>query len=591
MALINLRKHTGVAAGILVSTLVLLLLGGDLLRGWGRPSGRGAADVGRIAGQRITLQAYEDRVMQLRRRLPADAKVAEGMVRDQAWQQLVRQLSYQKAADALGLQVSADELVDMVQGAHPHPEVRAAFQHPETKQFDQQRLLAYLQTLTQKPADQERWHAFEHYLAGVRMQEKLTGLMQQSAFVTTSAARAQHAAAQDTLRVKCLYVPYHTASTPVPITAAMLQAHLRAHGADYQVATSCHFQYVAVPIHPTAADAQALEEVLQGLKKAFAQAKDLHSFAQYHTDTPQAQTLCQLAAGQLPKALACQRQWLKKGHVIGPVQEGGAYKLYRLVKYLPQAKQPYEVAVITKQLTAGNAAHEQAFRQADCCASTAQDAGQLAAYAAQAGWEVHKAQVGLTDAQVGNLPQARALVRWAHNKAAVGQVSPVFELGNTYVVAAMTKRVPAGTAPLVQVRDEVTLKVTNVHKAQAIGARLERGVGLTLEEQAAEYGEGARVFTVEALRFTDNILGPAGQARRAVGAAFALQPGQQTRVVEDQGVLVIATLARNKKEGAPAEIAALQQRLGQWVRYSVPWAVAQGLEELAQVQDKRHRWY
>lgn len=276
--------------------------------------------------------------------------------------------------------------------------------------------------------------------------------------------------------------------------------------------------------------------------------------------------------------------------VIGPVQEGNVHKLYKVTAINPQAARQYDIAVIEKQLVPGDQARDQLFREADYCASTVKNAMQLETYAAQEALQLHEAQAGKNDAQVGVLSQARELVRWLYNDAAVGQVSPAFELDSEYVVAVMTEHVPPGTAPLAQVRDEITLKVRNEHKACAIMAELQQLTGTTLEEKVAQYGDGARILEIKKLCFDDDTLQSAGMARQAVGTAFALQPGAQATVADDNGVLVVEVVAKNTA-AALEDVAAHQQSLRHLAKIKQPYDVVQALEALAQIKDNRYRFY
>jgi peptidyl-prolyl cis-trans isomerase D len=593
MALIStIRKHSGLAVGITTIGLILFLIGGDMIQLGAILSGKNRTDVGEIAGQKITLQTYQAQVEQLRRRLPTNAGVQETFVRGHAWHQLITQITYQKACDALGLTISEDELVDMVQGDHICPELQAAFQHHDTKQFDKQQLISYLQQLAQMPeAQQAQWRQFESELAALRQREKLTQLMVKSVCITDLEGKVQQDATQATRHIKCLYIPYYTRPNEEgKATDTVLKAYLAAHKNAYQVKESRGIQYVIFPITPTKEDEHAFQAELQVLKKSFSQAKDDRAFAKINTDGNPARSYIHLTAQQLPNALATQTSTLKKGMVIGPVPEGNVHKLYKVVAINPQEAKQYEIAVIEKQLVPGDLTRDQLFRKADYCASTVKNVTQLADYAAQEALQLHKAQIGKNDVQVGTLAQARELVRWLYNDAAVGHVSPVFELDSEYVVAVMTQHVPPGTAPLVQVRDEIALKVSNKHKADAIMAELQQLSGATLEEKAAQYGNGAKLLEVKNLCFEDDILSSAGMARQAVGTAFALQPGEQATVADDNGVLVVEVVAKNMV-AAPEELATSQKSFRHLVTIRQPYDVLQALETLAQIKDNRHKFY
>jgi peptidyl-prolyl cis-trans isomerase D len=578
--------------GIITIGLILFLIGGDVIQLSAILSGKNRADVGKIAGQKITLQAYQSQVERLRQLIPYNADVRETFIRDQAWRQLITQIAYQKECRALGLITSEDELVDMVQGDHIHPELQAAFQNHETKQFDKQQLISYLHKLAQMPeAQQAQWHQFESGMAALRQREKLTQLMVKSAFITDLEAQAQHDATQATIHIKCLYIPYYTRpDDAVQATDTMLKAYLVAHKDAYQVEESRGIQYVTFPIIPTKEDEQAFQEELQALKKSFSQAKDDHSFAKINTDGRPSLSHLHFNAQQLPEALATKRLQLKKGAVIGPVQEERVHKLYKVVAINPQAAKQYEIAVIEKHLLPGDLTRDRLFRKADYCASTVKNATQLETYAAQEALQLREVQVGKNEEQVGPLAQARELVRWLYNDAAVGHVSPVFELDSEYVVAVMTEHVPPGTAPLAQVRDEIVLKVKNEHKANAIMAELQQLSGRTVEEKAAQYGDGAKLLEVKKLFFEDDTLQSAGMARQTVGTAFALQPGSQATVADDNGVLVVELVAKNMVT-ALEDVATHQQSLNRLVKIKQPYDVLQALEALAQIKDNRHKFY
>jgi peptidyl-prolyl cis-trans isomerase D len=514
------------------------------------------------------------------------------LIRDQAWQQLITQIVYQKECSDLGLVMSEDELVDMVQGDHIHPELQVAFQNSETKQFDKRRLTDYLQKVAQLPeAQQARWHQFESSLAALRQREKVTQLMTQSAFITELEAQTQCHTAQTTLNVKCLYIPYHTCPDDViQVTDKMLEDYLAAHKSAYQVEESRSVRYITLPITPTKEDEQAFQEELQTLKKSFGQAKDDRTFAKINTDGKPSLSYFSCAAQQLPSALAAQKHQLKRGVVVGPVQEGNAYKLYKVAAINPQAASQYDIVVIEKQLVPGDQARDQLFRKADYCASTVNNATQLEAYAAQEALQLHEAQVSKNEGKVGNLSKARELVRWLYNDAVVGQVSPVFELDSEYVVAVMTGHVRPGTALLAQVRDEISLKVSNEHKARIMMSELQKLASTTLEEKATQYGHGAKLLEVNKLRFEDDTLPSAGMARQAVGTAFALQPGAQSAVADDNGVLVVELVAKNT-EATLEKVADYQHRLKQWAQIRQPYDVLQALKALAQIKDNRHKFY
>ena len=595
MAFIStIRKHSGILVGIISIGIILFLIGGDIIHLGTILIGKHRQEVGELSGQKIALTTYQSQIEQRRRSLPTHVDVQEQFIREYAWQELIAQLVYEKACNTLGLMVSEAELIDMVQGEHIHPELQMAFQDPKTKQFSKKRLTAYLQSLAAMPEErQQQWYQFERFVAAYRQREKLQQIMAQSVFITTLEVQAQHEAAQPTLHAKFLYVPYHTqADDTVRVTEKMLNKYLLANKRAYQTVERRGIQYIIFPMVPTQADEKVFHEELSSLKVSFAQATDGRAFAKSHTDGQPDQTYCRLTVQQLPDVLQARSLHLKKDMVIGPVQEGSIYKLYKVIACNVQEDNMYDIALIEKKLVPGDSVRNQVFRQADYCANTVKCVAQLKAYADQEALTLHEAQVGKNDVQVGPLAQARELVRWLYNEATVGKISPAFELEHRYVVAIMTQHVRSGASPLAQVRDVILEKVRNEQKANSIIHALRKLTGDTLTEKATQYGRDAKWLEVKHLHFQEDTLPQAGMARKVIGTAFSLQPGKQAIIADDNGVFLVEVVAKNEHAAVTLEdIVTQQQGLRKIAVMQQPNHTFQALKSLAKIKDNRYKFY
>ena len=598
MALIGkIREQAGLAVGIVAIGLVLFLVGRDLLGLNPTISGSNPI-VGKVARKKITLRSFQDELDTLERnfflqydRVPSESE--KDFLRDQAWQQLLANVVYARVHDALGITVSEDELVDMVQGEHIHPSLQAAFIHPQTKEFDKNQLLLYLRRVAHMPAAQQaQWHSLEQSLATTRCNTKFHQLMKRSVFITNLEAQEKHKLAHTSLAIRYLYLPYHTIQDDqFSITDTMLKNYLKAHKNDYQVDERRGIRYVTFRITPTEEDTLAWHEELQTLKQAFAQAQDDSVFASIHTEGDPLLAYLTFTQAQLPQALAQQKADLRKGLVIGPIEEKKLHKLYKVVAINAKEPKQYEVAVIEKKLAPGDEARDKAFRKADYLASSVANKQQFEARAAQDTLHVYNAQVGKHDSRVGILSHAREIVRWLYNDATIDKVSPVFELADDYVVAVMTDQVQEGTASLDKVRDEITRKVLNEQKAQAIMSQLQAIPDTTLEALAGQYGDGAKVLTTDRLKFRDNMLRGVGMASKAIGRAFALKEDERsTPIADDQGVLLIELVERHEAE-VPESLASYKYNQEKLEQLKQIYYIPKSLEEFAQTKDYRYRFY
>lgn len=590
MALIGkMHKYLGTLAGAISIGLILLLLGGDIVQLRTALAGRGEVLVGRVAHQKIYHSVYQERLERLRNVLP-DTDLS---LREKVWQQLLEEVLYAKECNALDITVGSDELVDMVQGEHIHPALHVLFRQPKTGKFDIQDLITYLSNLSRvDTAQRAQWHHIERMLVDSRKQEKINHLMGRSLFTTTLAH--QHLT-EAKLHVRYVYVPYHTyPDSKIVCTERMLKDYLKKNKHLYQVKESRKVQYVNFNLQPTEEDYQDFQKVLCRLKADFAQVSDSLLFARQHTDGAPEAIHLKLTSKELSHALAQQIDNLEVGAVIGPVQEDeGVYRLYKLITDRTQAQPWYEVVTIEKRFTASDRTHDQLFKQADHWASHVNNTAQFISHAQQSALQVYSAEVGKYDEQVGDLPQARALVRWLYNDACTGQVSPVLELDGKYVVAVMTHQYTEGLAALEQVRDHLELKVRNACKAREIIARLVPLAGMPLAEQAAQYGEAASVLEAKSLSFGDDALPNVGLSRKAIGAAFGLAPGAQTIIADEYGVFVVEVVSQEDQQAIQEFSACIRSHALVPIAYSDEQHnhVLKALEQLTVIQDQRYRFY
>ncbi len=562
MAIINkIREKAGIAVTIVAGGLVLFLFGRDIPGLNAAIFGKNHTDVGEIFGEKIKIQDYQQQLEALKYNFylryghrPTESE--QTFLSEQTWELLVKKIAYQKEYDALGLQVTEDELIDMVQGNNIHPDVKAAFRKAETDEFDQQQVVNYLQNFSQMPAEQQRrWYSFEKSLISTRLNTKLNHLLSKSAFTTSLEKEQNEYLEQTTSQIKYLYIPYYTfPDSLVRITQAMLQNYLKQHKHDYQVKESRAIQYITFPIIPSQEDTLAWQQALKGLLQTFKTTKNDSTFALLNTDGRPNLAYRNLSQAQLPMALT-KHKHLRKGLVIGPIEEAGKYSLYKIAAVTSTQPARYTMATIEKKLTAGNDAHDKAFRKANAFASISTQQKTFEKNAQKNELKIYNAEkVTKNDTRVGIFKQAREVVQWLYRDGAIGKVSPVFELENNYAIAVMTGKTAPGLAPLASIDYDLKRKIKNQRKAKKIIAKLEKITDQTLENKAEQYGNAAKIQKAEAITWQDNTLPNVGAAYTAIGKAFALKAGEQTLPFEEEnGVLIVQLLKKQKKDNKKAK--------------------------------------
>jgi peptidyl-prolyl cis-trans isomerase D len=554
--------------------------------------------VGKVGSKDITLKQFQTSVEQLQnnflaynKRTPSNAETAH--IRDEAWKQLVEDVIYEQLFATLGIQVSEDELVDMVQGDHIHPYLRHTFIEPQTQEFDKKQLLNYLQTLSQmSPEHQANWHRVEKFLAANRCRQKFYQLMKNSCFVTTLEAQQKYVLENATADVKYVFVPYSQIPADQElITDAMLKAYFKANKHNYQVEECRKIAYVKFAMQPTEADISSFQEELQTIKQSFVQAKEDSVFASIYTDAEPTSVYRTFALEELPQGLLQQKDKLKKGAVLGPLVEGTWHKLYKIVAVQDKQDKQYEVAIIAKSLLPGQEAREQAFRTANEWARAITDAKHFETYAVQKKLFVYHAQLGKNKDKIKEFAHARELMEWLYNQSKVGQISPVFELDDSYVVAIVVDHTKPGTASFEQVRAELIEQLLNEQKAQVVQAAWNIAADEPLETVATAYGYGAKVFTATQVKFSQSSLPGVGMAAKTIAKAFALQAQERSEpIAEKQGVCMLELIERHEK-AMPPQLDHYQQDLLQLEQFKQEFYIPKSLEKLANTQDLRYKYY
>jgi peptidyl-prolyl cis-trans isomerase D len=334
MSLINkIRERSGWAVGIVAASLLLFIVGGDLLSGNSQIFGNSSQEVGKIDGQPIDYRDFTAKVDALRGefqqqsgRAPSEQDMPQ--LREQAWQELIFGIAYQKEFDKLGLSVSPDELVDMVQGNNISPAVRQAFTDPKTGVFDKNMIVNYLKGLRNLPAQQQQsWANFEAKLSQDRLREKYENLMRLSVFVTSAEAKREYEAQNTKVDVKFLFVPYYTINdTTVKVTDSQLQDYLNRHKAEFPGGNSRSMQYVTFSVTPSKEDSAQLYSQIKTLARGLGAATNDSSFAQINSDvrTPLYQTI-----GEMPEQLRASVSSFAPGGIYGPFRDGNTYFIYK----------------------------------------------------------------------------------------------------------------------------------------------------------------------------------------------------------------------------------------------------------------------
>lgn len=334
MALINkIREKSGIAVTVIAISLILFMVGGDLLGPNSFLGGNNNQTVGEIAGKEINIKDFQTRVDGFRQNYEAQSgrslnENELASLRDQAWNQFIVDIAYKKQFDELGLAVTDEELVDMVQGNHISPSILQAFSDPTSGRFDKSAVVNYLKNLKTLPVEQQKsWTSFETSLREERIRSKYENLLKLSTYIPKAQAEKEYVAQNTKATTRYLYVPYFSiVDTTIKVTDSQLETYLSAHRSEYKGTDTRSIEYVSFPVQPAKDDSTALYNEIKELARGLATAQNDSSYAKMNSDIPLPMNMS-LAnmSDQLKEAVKS----FVPGGVYGPYREGNTYFIYK----------------------------------------------------------------------------------------------------------------------------------------------------------------------------------------------------------------------------------------------------------------------
>ncbi len=275
------------------------------------------------------------------------------------------------------------------------------------------------------------------------------------------------------------------------------------------------------------------------------------------------------------------------GQVVGPVQtEFG----YHLIKVYERASREVKIADYTQRVRTDVGTLNTRQEQLEDLRYYAEDGDDFQAEAQRLGLDVQQVQVEAGQQFIPGIGNSRALTNFLEN-AKRGDVSPVVELDNEFVVAQVGAVTDEGYRPLEEVRAELEPRARNQKKAEQLSARL-RGALQQHGFDGLAGALGTQKLTAANLTFNTPVVQMLGREPKFVGTALGLQEGQVSNVVAgDNAVFVLKVtniteppaLSGAQREQLRNQI--LTQRRSQLRNQ---WLAA--LRENAEIEDYRRRF-
>ena len=271
---------------------------------------------------------------------------------------------------------------------------------------------------------------------------------------------------------------------------------------------------------------------------------------------------------------------------------------YHIIKITATpTKETYQVAEVKKAIVPSDATREAAYAKAQQLRGEATDLDTFRKLVTKDKTLQKQEALNLDRSarSVNSLQNAREMVRWAYGfnqngeETKMGDISEVYEMGDQYVIAALTGTRAKGSGTVSGLKPELSALVRNELKAKQIMAKLPKSG--TLEEMAAKYGSTAQVGTAENVALGQGSLTNVGYEPLAVGRAFALKPGKHSDAIQGEaGVLVVEPVSTTPAP-AVADLKAVRTQLAQQRTQQQDSKVYEAIKAHANVKDNRSKFF
>lgn len=191
---------------------------------------------------------------------------------------------------------------------------------------------------------------------------------------------------------------------------------------------------------------------------------------------------------------------------------------------------------------------------------------------------------------IPGLDYPRSLIQWAF-EAKLNSVTPqVFELGNKFVVAAVTAIREKGPSPFDQIRNEIELEVRKNKKAEKIieQFRVNISADAYLNDIAAKMG--LQIQEASNINFSSISIPAAGIEPKVIGAASSLPEGVLSEPIQgNNGVYVLVV---NKIiESDEINTLTTRNRLNMMRQSRVYSEAYEALLDASNIKDNRHKFF
>jgi peptidyl-prolyl cis-trans isomerase D len=513
--------------------------------------------VGKVNGRDIGVSEYRDEInslVQNYRRQNQDKEPPEDMRRqfdDQAWQNLVQRALLQKEVEKRGLAVTDKEIVTYIRG-NPLP---MFLQNPTFQTNGQFDITKYHAALNDPRVD---WTWLEDYVRGLLPFEKLRQEVLASVRVTEDEVRDHFLSEQEQARVTYVTVsPRDFRDTTAVVTDAEIETYYREHQDELKRPEGAVLTYVLLEKLASEADEQEVRTRAQEVYDEAKNGGDFASMAQIYSEDAQSAgnggDLGFFRRGMMVPEFDAAAFAMQPGEISEPIKSKFGYHVIKVEEKGTNENGEPQVHArhILLEIHPSQETVAAVYERAENVARQARDKSFADAAAAAGLTPTETTPFNKSDfvPGIGMMPRANS---FAFSNPVGATTAPIEGPRGLYVFS-IKSRTPEGIPPLDEVKNAVKEKILTARQRDAADARateianVVKGGG-TLEDAMARFNLEKRetpLFTRTAT------VGGVGRGTAFSFAAFSLQPGQTSGVIETNTGFYVLRVEERKPANEP----------------------------------------
>lgn len=520
----------------------------------GRSSAGFSGEIGKVNGQAVTYEEFQavyqnlyQQQQQFQQEPITSAQVKE--LEQLAWDQVVLEHLIQQEIRKRGLGATAEEIRQAARFAPP-PEFYDYEIFQTDGQFD---LAKYQQLLGSGAFDDLTLAQLEAYYRDLISRNKLYQQVVAASYLSDGELwqswRDQHERAS--IRYLVMAPDALVDDGSITVTDKEIAAFYQQHRKDFERPASAQIRLVTLPKLASAADTAAARDRALELRREILAGADFAEVAQRESadggSASQGGDLGTFTRGQMVPAFE-QAVWSARlNTVTEPVQTPYGFHLIRVRS---RTEDEATASHILIPIQRSDETEDAILTAADSLENTALRTS-LDQAAEELGLSVRTVEVTPDFPFVAGIGRMDEGAEWAfEDDIEAGELSPLFETADNFYIFELVERTPARPMTLEEVSPGVRDRLA-ASKRYDEAVRVGREIAEQVRSSSLAEVASARGLEVQAtepfarVEFVPGI----GQANAVIGAAFGLEPGQTSGILEANGLLYII----EKTEAHPAD--------------------------------------